>query len=95
MPRLMARLIDVTHKQLKVPSPRATSLDFLMSGEPAVVASITALAARGFESAQLTFNAQSPWPSLIRLRVTADKSPGAVGVIAKTVLRVDPGAVRI
>ena len=95
MPRLMARLIDVTPKQLKVPSPRATSLDFLMSGEPAVLASITALAARGFEGVQLTFNAHSPWPSLIRLRVTADQSPGAAGVIAKTVFRVDPGAVRI
>ncbi len=92
---LMARLIHVTHKPLKVPSPRATSLDFLMSGEPAVAASITALAARGFEGVQLTFNALSPWPSLIRLRVIPDKSPGAAGVIAKTVFRVDPGAVRI
>jgi len=91
----MARLIDVTRKQLKVPSPRATSVCFLMSGEPAVLASIKALAAKGYEGAQLTFNANSPWPSLIRLRVTAGQAPGAAGLIAKLVFRVDPGAVRI
>jgi hypothetical protein len=95
MRQAIARLIHVTRKQLQVPSPRATSLDFLMSGEPAVVASITALAARGFEGVQQTFNAHSPWPSLHRLRVRAGQSPGAARVISKTVLRVDPGAVRI
>jgi hypothetical protein len=95
MPQPLARLIDVIPKQLKVPSPRATSLNFLMSGETAVLASITALAAKGYQGVQVTFNAHSPWPSLIRLTVPAGKSPGAAGFIAKTVLRVDPGAVRI
>ena len=91
----MARLIHVIPKQLQVPGPRATSVCFLMSGEPAVLASIKALAAKGYEGVQLTFNANSPWPSLIRLRVTGDQFPRTAGLIAKTVLRVDPGAVRI
>ena len=95
MRQVIARLIGVTPKQPKVPSPRATSVCFLMSGEPAVLASIKALAAKGYEGVQLTFNANSPWPSLIRLRVTGDQFPRTAGLIAKTVLRVDPGAVRI
>ena len=95
MLQVVARLIHVIPKQLNVPGPRATSVCFLMSGEPAVLASIKALAAKGYECVQLTFNANSPWPSLIRLRVTGDEFPRTASLIAKTVLRVDPGAVRI
>ena len=89
------RLLGMTPPQIKVPCPRATSFDFLMSGEPAVHKSITALAAKGYEGVQLTFNALSPWPTLIRLTVKDDNSPGAERLIARTVRRVDPGAVRI
>ena len=66
-----------------------------MSGEPAVVKSIAALAERGYESVQLTFNADSDWLSLTWLKVLEGESCAPIGDIAKTVHDVDPGAVRI
>ena len=69
-------------------------VDFLMSGESEVGASISALAERGYEGVQVTFNADSPWLSLIWLRVVED-APESVAAIARTVRRVDPSAVRI
>lgn len=70
-------------------------MDFLMSGKTEVRASIAALTEQGYESVQLTFNDDSPWLSLIWLTVTEDAGRGSVGAIAKTVRRLDPGAVRI
>ena len=67
-----------------------------MSGKTEVRASIAALTEQGYESVQLTFNDDSPWLSLISwLTVTEDPGRGSVGAIAKTVRRLDPGAVRI
>ena len=85
----------MTPQQFKVPCPRAVIVDFLMSGEPAVLRSIAALAANGFVGVQMTFNAHSLWPSLSWLTVTAAQAPGAVAAITRTVLRVEPGAIRI
>ena len=65
-----------------------------MSGESEVGASISALAERGYEGNQVTFNQDSPWLSLIWLRVVEDV-PESVRAIAQTVRSVDPRAVRI
>ena len=65
-----------------------------MSGEREVGASISALAERGYEGVQVTFNADSPWLSLIWLRVV-EGAPESVGAIAKAVRSVDPRAIRI
>jgi hypothetical protein len=72
-------------------------VNFLMSGESAGLDSITALAAQGYECVHLTFNADSDWLSLTWLSVVENLSAGTAGAgaIARTVLRVDPGALRI
>ena len=66
-----------------------------MSGDSAVVKAITALRAKGFRSFKRTFNARSPWPSITRLTVVENPGHGTGLTIAKTVLHVEPGAIRI
>ena len=70
-------------------------VNFLMSGEPAVRVAIAALAAKGHKGVHLTFNAHSPWLSLTWLSVHRDDSRDGAAAIARTVLRVDPRALRI
>ena len=65
-----------------------------MSGESEVGVSIRALAERGYQGVQVTFNPDSPWLSLIWLRVVEDV-PAFITAIAQTVRSVDPRAVRI
>jgi hypothetical protein len=67
-----------------------------MSGESAVFVAIAALAAKGHQAVHVTFNAHSPWLSLTWLSAQRDNSPdGAAAAIARTVRRVDPGAINI
>ena len=66
-----------------------------MSGLKEIHASITALAAKGFEGIQVTFNADSPWLSLIWLTVTEGDALETVDAIVNAVHSVDPRAVRI
>jgi hypothetical protein len=70
-------------------------VDFLMSGEPEAVETIAALAAQGYEGSQVRFSDGSTWVSVAWLTVLEDDSPETSVAIAKTVLRVDPGARRI
>ena len=65
-----------------------------MSGETEVCAAIDALAAKGYESVPVRFNADISWHSITWLSVT-EGPPGDSGSIAKTVRSVDPGAIRI
>jgi len=66
-----------------------------MSGESAVLKAIKALRAKGFRSFKLTFNARSSWPSITRLTVVENPGHDTGRTIAKTVLHVEPGAIRI
>jgi len=71
-------------------------MDFLRSGHKEVHASITALAAKGYEGIQVTFNADSPpWLSLIWQTVTEGDALETVDAIVNAVHSVDPRAVRI
>ena len=66
-----------------------------MSGEPEVLQTIAALAAQGHEGVQPRLNDDSDWAAAIRLTVVEDPSPDSRDAIARTVHRVDPGAVMI
>ena len=66
-----------------------------MSGEPEVLQTIAALVAQGHEGVQPRLNDDSDWASAIRLTVVADPYPETRDAIARTVHRIDPGAVMI
>ena len=66
-----------------------------MSGETEVRAAMTALAAEGYPSVPVKFNADISWDSITWLSVTEGRSDESARSIAKTVSRVDPGAIRI
>ena len=83
----------MTDEPSLVPSPRTSSLAFLMSGVPQVRDAVTALEAQGYVAAVvLGFDADSDWLSLPWLRVQGNDSPDA---IVKAVLNIDSGAIRI
>ena len=65
-----------------------------MSGEPEIAATIAALAAQGYESHPVKFNSDHDWQTLTWLQVTEELAADAAKIV-KTVLRVDPGALRI
>ena len=66
-----------------------------MSSEPGARNAVTVLAARGFETVVLTFNADSDWLTLTWLRVLGNDTPQTAAAIAKIVLRLDSGAISI
>ncbi len=66
-----------------------------MAGDSAVGKAIKSLRAKGFRTFRRTFNARSPWPSITRLTVVEKPEPDAGRAITKTVLDVEPGAIRI
>jgi hypothetical protein len=65
-----------------------------MSGEPEVLATIAALAEKGYESHPVKFNADNGGQALTWLAVNEELAADAAD-ISKTVRRVDPGAIRI
>ena len=65
-----------------------------MSGEPEIAETIAALAAQGYESHPVKFNSDNDLQVLTWLAVTEELEANAAA-IAKTVQRVDPGALRI
>jgi hypothetical protein len=65
-----------------------------MSGEPEIRGTIAALAARGYESHAVRFNADTDWQVLTWLAVTEELAADAAD-IARIVTRVDPDAIRV
>ena len=65
-----------------------------MSGEREVLATIAALAEKGYESHPVQFNTDNGWQALTWLAVT-EKLAGDAADISKTVRHADPGAIRI
>ena len=66
-----------------------------MSGEFEVQAAIAALAAQGYESVPMKFNADISWQTITWLSVTEGESDESAASIAKTIRGVDPRAIRI
>ena len=78
------------------PAQRAyvRKMDFLMSGESEVLATIAALDKKGYESNPVKFNSENDGQALTWLAIT-ERLPADVADITATVRRVDPRAIRI